>query len=104
VPGPASAGPGAGLADEMVAVGAGSGIGTETARALASADTEVVMAARRLQSAGQVAAGIIRSTNNAKVSVRALDLSEQGSVRDFAAAWDRRRKEEKKRNRVHHRR
>jgi NADP-dependent 3-hydroxy acid dehydrogenase YdfG len=82
--------------------GVASGIGTETARALASAGAEVVMAARRLQSAGQVPAGIIRSTNNSSVSVRAPDLSDQGSG-DFAAALDHRRKEEK-RNHVHHHR
>ena len=71
-----------------IVTGAGSGIGTETARALASAGAEVVLAVRRPQAAGQIAAGIIGSAGNAKVSVRALDLADQGSVRAFAAAWD----------------
>jgi NAD(P)-dependent dehydrogenase (short-subunit alcohol dehydrogenase family) len=62
--------------------GSGSGSGIETAWALSSAGAEVVMAVWRLKSAVRVAAGIIRSTNNSKVSVRALDLSDQGSVRD----------------------
>src|ERR1700722_1413810 len=71
-----------------IVTGAGPGIGTETARALASAGAEVVLAVRRPQAAGQIAAGIIGSAGNAKVSVRALDLADQGSVRAFAAAWD----------------
>src|SRR5246127_2153521 len=72
-----------------IVTGAGSGIGTETARALASAGAEVVLAVRRPQAAGQTAAGIAGATGNAKVSVRALDLADQNSVRRFAAAWDR---------------
>src|ERR1700722_15920123 len=71
-----------------IVTGAGSGIGTETARALASAGAEVVLAVRRPQAAGQIAAGIAGSTGNTKVSVRALDLADQDSVRSFAAAWD----------------
>src|SRR5690242_5463616 len=70
-----------------IVTGGGSGIGTETARALASAGAEVVLAVRRPQAAEQIAAGIMGSTGNAKVSVRALDLADQGSVRAFAAAW-----------------
>jgi len=71
-----------------IVTGAGSGIGTETARALASAGAEVVLAVRRPQAAGQIVAGIAGSTGNAQVSVRALDLADQDSVRGFAAAWD----------------
>src|ERR1700760_4479113 len=71
-----------------IVTGAGSGIGTETARALASAGAEVVLAGRRPQAAGQIAAGIASATGNAEVSVRALDLADQDSVRSFAAAWD----------------
>src|SRR6201994_1928118 len=71
-----------------IVTGAGSGIGTETARALASAGAEVVLAVRRPQAAGQIAAGIATSTGNTKVSVRALDLADQDSVRAFTAAWD----------------
>jgi len=80
---------GVGLSGKRAIVtGAGSGIGTETARALASAGAEVVLAVRRPQAAGQIAAGIASSTGNTKVSVRALDLADQDSVRRFAAAWD----------------
>jgi NAD(P)-dependent dehydrogenase (short-subunit alcohol dehydrogenase family) len=71
-----------------IVTGAGSGIGTETARALASAGAEVVLAVRRPQAAGQIAAGIAGSTGNTKVWVRDLDLADQDSVRRFAAAWD----------------
>src|ERR1700757_3785906 len=72
-----------------IVTGAGSGIGTKTARALASAGAEVTLAVRRPQAAEETAAGIIADTGNPAVSVRALDLADQGSVRAFAAAWDR---------------
>jgi NAD(P)-dependent dehydrogenase (short-subunit alcohol dehydrogenase family) len=71
-----------------IVTGAGSGIGIETARALASAGAAVTLAVRRRPAAEEVAAGIIRDTGNAAVSVRALDLSDQDSVRAFAAAWE----------------
>src|SRR6201986_1180410 len=71
-----------------IVTGAGSGIGTETARALASAGAEVVLAVRRPQAAEEIAAGIAGSTGNTNVSVRALDLADQDSVRRFAATWD----------------
>jgi len=71
-----------------IVTGAGSGIGTETARALASAGAEVVLAVRRPWAAEEIAVGIAGSTGNAKVSVRALDLADQDSVRAFTAAWD----------------
>src|SRR3984957_9092773 len=71
-----------------IVTGAGSGIGIETARALASAGAEVVLAVRRPQAAEQIAAGIIGSNGNTEVSIRALDLADQASVRRFAAGWD----------------
>jgi NAD(P)-dependent dehydrogenase (short-subunit alcohol dehydrogenase family) len=71
-----------------IVTGAGSGIGVETARALASAGAAVTLAVRRPRAAEEIAAGIIAGTGNAAVSVRALDLSDQDSVRAFAAAWD----------------
>jgi NAD(P)-dependent dehydrogenase (short-subunit alcohol dehydrogenase family) len=71
-----------------IVTGAGSGIGIETARALASAGADVALAVRRPQAAEEIAASIVRSTGNTRVSVRALDLSDQDSVRRFLAAWD----------------
>jgi NAD(P)-dependent dehydrogenase (short-subunit alcohol dehydrogenase family) len=71
-----------------IVTGAGSGLGIETARALASAGAAVTLAVRRPQAAEEIAAGIIRETGNAAVSVDALDLSDQHSVRAFTAAWD----------------
>jgi NAD(P)-dependent dehydrogenase (short-subunit alcohol dehydrogenase family) len=72
-----------------IVTGAGSGIGIETARVLASAGAEVTLAVRRPQAAKEIAVGIISETGNAAVSVSALDLSDQDSVRAFTAAWDR---------------
>jgi NAD(P)-dependent dehydrogenase (short-subunit alcohol dehydrogenase family) len=72
-----------------IVTGAGSGIGIETARALASAGADVTLAVRRPGAAEEIAAGITRETGNAAVSVSALDLSDQDSVRSFAAAWNR---------------
>src|ERR1700678_2265474 len=72
-----------------IVTGAGSGIGIETARALASAGAEVTLAVRRPEAAKEIAAGIIGATGNTAVSVRALDLSDQDSVRAFSTAWDR---------------
>jgi NAD(P)-dependent dehydrogenase (short-subunit alcohol dehydrogenase family) len=72
-----------------IVTGAGSGLGIETARALASAGAEVTLAVRRPQAAEEIAAGIIRETDNAAVSVSALDLSDHQSVRAFTAAWPR---------------
>lgn len=71
-----------------IVTGAGSGIGIETGRALASAGAEVTLAVRRPQAAQEIAAGIARETGNDGIFVRALDLSDQASVRAFAAAWD----------------
>ena len=68
--------------------GAGSGIGVETARALASVGAEVVLAVRRPAAAAGTAAEIIRSTGNTGVTVRALDLADQQSVRRFVDGWE----------------
>jgi NAD(P)-dependent dehydrogenase (short-subunit alcohol dehydrogenase family) len=72
-----------------IVTGAGSGLGIETARALASAGAQVTLAVRRPRAAEEIAAGIIGETGNAAVSVSALDLSDQQSVRAFTAGWDR---------------
>ncbi|GGL15717.1 oxidoreductase [Sphaerisporangium melleum] len=68
--------------------GANSGIGVETARALAKAGAEVTLAVRRPEAAAETAADITATTGNDKVSVRPLDLSDQGSVERFAAGWE----------------
>ncbi|HEX6519359.1 MAG TPA: SDR family NAD(P)-dependent oxidoreductase, partial [Streptosporangiaceae bacterium] len=72
-----------------IVTGAGSGIGIETARALTSVGADVTLAVRRPGAAAEIAAGITAETGNAAVSVSGLDLSDQDSVRSFAAAWDR---------------
>ncbi|MEV4417491.1 SDR family NAD(P)-dependent oxidoreductase [Catellatospora sp. NPDC049609] len=71
-----------------IVTGGASGIGTETSRALAHAGAAVTLAVRRTDAAEQVAADIVRTTGNPAVTVRPLDLSDQDSVRTFAAAWD----------------
>jgi NAD(P)-dependent dehydrogenase (short-subunit alcohol dehydrogenase family) len=71
-----------------IVTGAGSGLGIDTARVLASAGAEVTVAVRRSKAAEEIAASIIRETGNAAVSVRALDLSDQHSVRAFTSAWE----------------
>jgi NAD(P)-dependent dehydrogenase (short-subunit alcohol dehydrogenase family) len=70
-----------------IVTGAGSGLGIETARALASAGAEVTLAVRRPQAAAGIAAGIVRETGNAAVSVTALDRCrrEPGRIRAAAA-------------------
>ncbi len=70
-----------------IVTGGGSGIGIETSRALASAGASVAIAARRLEAAERVAEEIRQSTGNPAIEVRQLDLSDLGSVRRFADAW-----------------
>jgi NAD(P)-dependent dehydrogenase (short-subunit alcohol dehydrogenase family) len=68
----------------VIVTGAGSGIGLETTRSLASAGAHVVMAVRRVDSAREITASVSGSTE-----VLPLDLADLGSVRRFAASWDR---------------
>ncbi|WP_425259995.1 SDR family NAD(P)-dependent oxidoreductase [Rubrivivax sp. RP6-9] len=70
-----------------VVTGASSGIGIETARALAKAGADVTLAVRNLQAGQEVARAIRASTHNHCVQARLLDLSDQNSVRAFAAEW-----------------
>lgn len=71
----------------VVVTGASSGIGIETARSLAGAGAEVTLAVRSIESGKKVAADIKVQTGNSNVSVRRLDLSDQGSVRTFIGEW-----------------
>ncbi|GAA4252405.1 SDR family NAD(P)-dependent oxidoreductase [Dactylosporangium darangshiense] len=71
-----------------IVTGGASGIGIETARVFASAGAEVTIAVRNTEAGERVAADLIADTGNKQVSVAPLDLSEQDSVRAFAAGWD----------------
>jgi NAD(P)-dependent dehydrogenase (short-subunit alcohol dehydrogenase family) len=70
-----------------IVTGASSGIGVETARALASAGASVTLAVRDTAAGERVATDIRAGTGNDAVDVRALDLSDLTSVRNFASAW-----------------
>jgi NAD(P)-dependent dehydrogenase (short-subunit alcohol dehydrogenase family) len=68
---------------EIVVTGGASGIGVETVRAFAKANARVVLAARDLKKAQEVADEIIKSTGNVKVEVESLDLASLKNVRAF---------------------
>jgi NAD(P)-dependent dehydrogenase (short-subunit alcohol dehydrogenase family) len=72
----------------IIVTGGASGIGIETARALAGAGAEVTLAVRDLAAGERAAEDITASTGNKQVLVGRLDLADQGSVAEFAAAWD----------------
>ncbi|MFG2601197.1 SDR family NAD(P)-dependent oxidoreductase [Streptomyces sp. NPDC048462] len=67
--------------------GGSSGVGSATARALARAGARVVIAARGLARAREVAAGITADTGNRAVTAIALDLSAPASVHGLVSAW-----------------
>src|SRR5436190_1064423 len=69
-----------------VVTGGASGIGVETVRALAAAGAEVTIAARRLEQAKAVAAGVVESGGR-EPRVAELELTDRGSVERFVAAW-----------------
>jgi NAD(P)-dependent dehydrogenase (short-subunit alcohol dehydrogenase family) len=71
-----------------VVTGASSGIGLETARVLAGAAAEVTLAVRDIDAGEHVVAEIRATTGNPRVRFERLDLADQSSVADFAAAWD----------------
>jgi NAD(P)-dependent dehydrogenase (short-subunit alcohol dehydrogenase family) len=70
-----------------VVTGGSSGLGMETARALANAGADVTLAVRNLDTGHEVARAIRESTHNPRVHAGLLDLSDQHSVRAFAARW-----------------
>ncbi|MEU5675165.1 SDR family NAD(P)-dependent oxidoreductase [Micromonospora sp. NPDC047753] len=85
----------ASTADEVIAgvdlsgkraiiTGGAAGIGIETARSLAAAGAEVVLGVRRVAAGEQAAGDIAASIGAERVTVRALDLADQDSVRQFA--------------------
>ncbi|MFC4016505.1 SDR family NAD(P)-dependent oxidoreductase [Micromonospora sp. GCM10011542] len=71
-----------------IVTGASSGIGVETARALAAAGAEVTLAVRDVAAGERTARDILATTANRLVRVAPLDLSDQGSVAAFVAAWE----------------
>lgn len=72
-----------------IVTGGYSGLGLETVRALASAGASVVVPARRPEHARDVLAeaGLSPETGGGDVSVAALDLADQASVKEFAAGF-----------------
>jgi NAD(P)-dependent dehydrogenase (short-subunit alcohol dehydrogenase family) len=72
---------------QSIVPGGASGIGIETARGLAMGGAAVTLAVRRPEVGEGVAADIQKSTGNPNVRVARLDLSDQSSVREFAADW-----------------
>ena len=72
-----------------IVTGGASGIGVETVRALAEGGAEVVIAARKPDLAAVAIADIDR-TAAGRTTFEMLDLSDLGSVRDFAERWGNR--------------
>ena len=72
---------------EAIVTGGASGIGVETARALAKAGARVVIAARDLVKAQEVANNIIETTGNTNVEVEKLELDSLDSVHDFVKRY-----------------
>jgi NAD(P)-dependent dehydrogenase (short-subunit alcohol dehydrogenase family) len=72
----------------MIVTGGASGIGSETTRSLAAAGASVTIAARRPDSAEEVARSLREGTGNRKIFVRSLDLANLESVRAFTDDWD----------------
>jgi len=67
----------------VIVTGAGSGLGAVVARELDAAGARVVLAVRDVAKGRAAAVGM-----SARTEVRELDVSDLGSVRRFAAAWD----------------
>jgi NAD(P)-dependent dehydrogenase (short-subunit alcohol dehydrogenase family) len=67
--------------------GANSGVGKATAVGLAKLGATVVMLCRDRQRGEKAQAEIIRRSGNSRVDLMLADLSEQGSIRKFAAGF-----------------
>jgi NAD(P)-dependent dehydrogenase (short-subunit alcohol dehydrogenase family) len=72
---------------EIIVTGGASGIGVETIRAFAKANARIVLAARDLKKAQEVADEIKKSTGNDKIEVELLDLASLKSVRAFVQRY-----------------
>ena len=72
---------------EVIVTGGSSGIGIETARAFAKAGARVVIGARDLKKAEDVAQDIRQSTGNNQVEVMKLELDSLASVNDFVQKY-----------------
>ena len=70
-----------------IVTGSASGIGVETARARAKAGADITLAIRNVVAGAAVAEDIKQTTNNPRVSVGTLDLSDLTSVAAFIDAW-----------------
>ncbi|MCZ6464620.1 MAG: oxidoreductase [Proteobacteria bacterium] len=70
-----------------VVTGANSGLGYETTVALAGAGAHVVMACRSAEKAAEARRGVEAAHPNASLEIRALDLANLASVRDFAKSF-----------------
>ena len=71
----------------VIVTGATSGVGRATAAALADAGARVIMAVRNVDKGAAVAADLRATTPGAALEVRALDLADLATVRDFARDW-----------------
>ena len=69
---------------EVIVTGGASGIGAETVRVLAKAGARVVIGARDVKRAQEVANEIKNSTGSNKIEVERLDLASLKSVHEFA--------------------
>ena len=69
---------------EIIVTGGASGIGAETVRVLAKAGARVVIGARDIKRAQEVADEIKKSTGSNKVEVERLDLASLKSVHEFS--------------------
>lgn len=72
---------------DFIVTGASSGIGIETARALAKAGARVVIAARDIKKAEEVAKDIRESTKNPHVEVEELKLDSLSNVNAFVKRY-----------------
>ncbi|MER8953300.1 SDR family NAD(P)-dependent oxidoreductase [Mesorhizobium sp. M0833] len=72
----------------MIVTGGASGIGIETTSALAAAGATVVIAARRPETAEEVAIDLRMKTGNPAIQLRQLDLADRRSVDRFVDDWE----------------